>query len=375
MKKNFLSALLASGVCVMLLLKSAELSEGIRKGLSVCSNSVIPSLFPFVALSVFICKSSGADFFEKIFRPAAGILKIPEECGGILLSALIGGYPSAAKCINDYVSEGIIDRKTAGRMLCFCVNPGPPFVLLTVGISVFGNIKAGIIILLSQLAASFAAGIILSFFSKRPEKTACGKKRCRKSDAAVVVESVSAAAESCFRMCAFVVLAFGLLEAVKNSPAFLPVENNPVISAAVYGLFEVTSGCFSCADVRGFSGIVLAGAILSFSGISVILQIAAITEESKIPLFPFILSRFINAAVTAGIIRFFLFFSKEEAAVFMINGNYARGVLSASVPAAVSLLCMASLFLLSVVPKKTEKEPLLSRIRNKIILFCNSQNR
>lgn len=372
--KNFLSAILAAAVCVLLLFKSAELSEGIRKGLSVCSYSVIPSLFPFIAVSVFICRSSAADFFERIFRPATKILKIPEECGGILLSALIGGYPSAAKCINDYVVGGIISRKTAGRLLCFCVNPGPTFVLSTVGMAVFGNIKAGLIILASHLITSFAAGIFLSAFSEKPDKSGYKPKPLRKSDAAALVESVSAAAESCFRMCAFIVLAFGILEIAKNSRIFLSLMENPAAKAAFYGIFEVTSGCLSCAEVGGYSGIVLAGAMLSFSGISVILQICAITDESKIPLFPFIASRFVNAVLTAGIIRLFLVFSKESSAVFAIKGSAAEGIFSASAPAAVSLLCMASLFLLSIVPPKSEKEPFFSRIRNKISQFCHSQN-
>ena len=53
----------------------------------------------------------------------------------------------------------------------------------------------------------------------------------------------------------------------------------------------------------------------------------------------------------------------------------AEAVLSASAPAAVSLLCMAALFLLSIVPPKSEKEPLLSRIRNKFEKFWHSQTR
>lgn len=373
--KNFLSAILSAAVCAMLLFRSADLSEGIRKGLSACSYSVIPSLFPFIAVSVFICRSSAADFFEEIFRPVTKILRIPAKCGGILLSALIGGYPSAAKCISGYVNDGIIDRKTAGRMLCYCVNPGPPFVLSTVGIAVFGNIKAGIIILAAQIISSAAAGIFLSAFSEKPDNGASGPKIKRKSSAAVLAGSVSAAAESCFRMCAFIVLAFGVLEMAEKSPLFSFLTDNPAAKAAFYGLFEVTSGCLSCAEAGSGSGIILAGAILSFSGISVILQVCAITEGSGIPLFPFMVSRFANAALTAGIIRLFLVFSKESAEVFAIKGSAAEGILSVSAPAAVSLLCMASLFLLSIVPPKSEKEPLLSRIKNKIKLFCNSQKR
>ena len=76
-RKSFFTAISALGAGIILLFQSAELSEGIRRGLSVCSYAVIPALFPFMALSVFICKSSAADFFELLFRPVTKLLKIP----------------------------------------------------------------------------------------------------------------------------------------------------------------------------------------------------------------------------------------------------------------------------------------------------------
>jgi UDP-N-acetylmuramyl pentapeptide phosphotransferase/UDP-N-acetylglucosamine-1-phosphate transferase len=119
--------------------------------------------------------------------------------------------------------------------------------------------------------------------------------------------------------------------------------------------------------------IIAIGGVYVIEGISVILQVAAVTEESKIPLFPFLVSRFFHAGLTAILLRIFLIFSKEDVSAFAFkSGNY-EAVLSASAPAAVSLLCMASLFLLSIVPPKSEKEPLLSRIWNKFNIFWHSQ--
>ena len=146
-----------------------------------------------------------------------------------------------------------------------------------------------------------------------------------------------------------------------------------MLKAIFSGFFEITAGVFSCAEIEGLASVIAAGAIASFSGISVILQVAAVTEESKIPLFPFIVSRFFHAGITAAILRIFFAFSKDTAAVFSTNGGSVEAVLSASAPAAVSMLCMASLFLLSVVPPKTEKEGVLSRIWNKFNIFWHSQ--
>ncbi len=375
MKKSFLTALSAFALCAILLFKSAEMSEGIRRGLFICSYSVIPALFPFMALSVFICKSSAADFLEILFKPLTKLLKIPKNCGGILLSSIIGGYPAAAKCINDYVCEGFLDRKTAAKMLCYCVNAGPPFLIAAIGIGVFGSIKTGLLIFAAQFLSSMIIAAAVSSFSKKTDTFEFVTESNPKNNAAIVVESIISSAESCFRMCAFIVIACGVTEIVFDGAIFGFASGNPLLKSLFTGFFEVTAGVLSCGKIEGFSAVIAAGAIASFSGISVILQVAAVTDEAKIPLFPFIFSRFFHSGITAGILWFFLLFSGETAEVFSANGKAVDAVLSASAPAAVSLLCMASLFLLSIVPPKSEKEPLLSRIWNKFNIFCHSQNK
>jgi hypothetical protein len=370
--KNFLTALCATALCVILLFNGPNLSEGIRKGLNLCSFSVIPALFPFMALSVFICKSRAADFFAEFLKPAAKFLKIPAICSGILPAAIFGGYPAAAKCINDCVLEGKLDAKTASKLLCYCVNAGPSFLIGAIGTGVFGSLKIGFILFAAQFLSSFIIAAVVSFFSKKTEIQNYSPVFPRKSNASCAVEAIISAAESCFRMCAFIVIACGVLEIVFKGGTFSSLSS-PFAKAVFSGIFEVTTGVFSCGEISGFGAIIAAGAIASFSGISVILQVAAVTEESRIPLFPFIVSRFFHAGITAALLRFFLLFFGGDVSAFAFKGGNYEAVLSASAPAAVSLLCMASLFLLSFVPPKSEKEPLLSRIWNKFNIFWHSQ--
>ncbi len=363
-KRNFLTALLAFSVGMMLLFESAEIGEGIRKGLYLCSFSVVPALFPFMALSVFICKSSAADFFNVLFKPVLRFLKIPQNCGGILLSAIIGGYPAAAKCINDLVMCGGLDRKSAARLLCFCVNAGPSFLIGAVGIGVFGSIKIGFLLFSAQFLSAAIIAVFLSFFSEKTKENKLFAATERSSNASCVIESVVSAAESCFRMCAFIILACGTLELVFEGQIFSAVSNIPAAKAFLTGFFEVTAGCLACGEINGFWAVASAGAIASFSGISVILQISALTDRSGISLVPFLISRLFHSVITFCMLWFFLLFSGETAFAFSVKGGSYEAVLSASAPAFVSLLCMAALFLLSLVPPKSEKELAFSRIWN-----------
>lgn len=359
-KKNFFTAFCALALCATLLFESNAVGDGIRRGLSICSYSVIPSVFPFMAISIFICKSNAADFFATILKPITKLLKLPRCCAGALLAALFGGYPAAAKCINDLVCDSCIGRKTAAKMLCFCVNAGPPFLISFVGISVFGNIKTGFMILIAQFLSSLVIAFALSIFSDDKKPTENHPILHEKSNSVVIIESISSAAESCFRMCSFIVIACGVLEILLGCGLFS--DKSPLAKALFSGFLEVTSGILNCGNIGGIRAVIAAGAISSFSGISVMLQVAAVTDESEISLYPFIVSRFFHAFITAAFLRIFLLFSNESALVFSTKNEAIQATVSASAPVAVSLICMAALFLLSVVPPKSEKEPLLKRI-------------
>ena len=126
-----------------------------------------------------------------------------------MLSALIGGYPSAAKCINDLVLESALDRKTASKMLCYCVNAGPPFLISAVGTMGFGSFGIGLLLFVAQFLSSAIIALLISAFSKR---MIWGERPASKikNNALCIIESVTTSAESCFRMCAFIILGCGV---------------------------------------------------------------------------------------------------------------------------------------------------------------------
>lgn len=355
----------AAALGIVLLFDSGSLSDGIRRGLSLCSCAVIPSLFPFMALSVFICKSAAADFFATALRPLTRLLRLPESAAGILLAAAIGGYPAAAKCINDAVAVGSLPRKTAARMLTFCVNPGPPFLIAAVGTAMLGSAKLGAMILAAQATSTAVIAAVGAAFAK-PAPSAAVQPARQSGTAACIIESVTTAAESCFRMCAFIVIACGALGVCEQGYFFSHICAAPLYKALFAGFFEVTAGCAACTEIGGSAAVITAGAIIAFSGVSVMLQVAAATEESRTPLLPFLLSRPAAAALSAAVLRLFFVCSGEAAAAFSVRGSNIEAVLSASAPVAVSLLCMAALFLLSLVPPKSENEPLLRRLVLKV---------
>lgn len=368
MKRNgIFSAILGCAFALLFLFRSAELSDGIRRGLTLCSYSVIPSLFPFMALAGFLAQSRASVFLSSLFLPLTKLLKLPKAAGSLLFSSLIGGYPSAAKSIADFVRNGVLDKKTGERMLCFCVNAGPPFLIGALGIGLFGSAEIGLFLFSAQTLSALTIAFVLSIFSSAPKESGIAELNFGKNSA-VLIRSVTKAAESCFQMSAFVVLICGVTDLILDLPTLTFLKENPLWNAVFTGFFEVTAGCFSCGNIPALAA-VICGGIASFSGLSVMFQIAAITDGSGISLFPFLLSRPIHALLTAGILRVLLCFSEESAAVFSSRNGALEGLLSASAPAAVSLLCMAALFLLSLVPVREAERENSGRKSKKFFIF------
>lgn len=106
----------------------------------------------------------GGGFFEAVFRPVTKFLKLPACCGAALLAAAVGGYPVAAKAINDLVCDGRLSPERGSKMLCYCVNAGPPFLIGAVGGAVFGSLKIGILLWTAQaLSCLIIAGAVSLF--------------------------------------------------------------------------------------------------------------------------------------------------------------------------------------------------------------------
>jgi hypothetical protein len=157
-------------------------------------------------------REPGRPVFLKLLSLPARLFRLPGNCGGILLASLIGGYPSAAKCAGDYYKSGLIDRETAERLLTFCVNAGPPFLLFAVGQAAFGSVRTGALLWISQLASSVVIGLLGALFAKKPARTSDTGPFSGRSAASSATHAVIAAADACFTMCAFITAACALTE-------------------------------------------------------------------------------------------------------------------------------------------------------------------
>ena len=142
-----------------------------KEGLTLCYNVIIPSLFPFFVLSSLVVELGLASYVgrlvEGIMRP---LFRVGGVCASALVLGFIGGYPVGAKTAISLYEKGMCTKDEAQRLLAFCNNSGPAFILGVVGAGVFSSSRVGLVLYLTHAAASLCVGVLFRFYRPAARK-------------------------------------------------------------------------------------------------------------------------------------------------------------------------------------------------------------
>ena len=160
--KTTLLLTLAAITGVELITKTGIISKAVTDALFLCSSAVIPSLFPFLVFSSFIAKTSLLEKLGALMSPITkALFGLSGNCGPVILMSLIGGFPVGPHMAAELCKEQKISKKEAGLLCLFSINAGPAFVIGTVGYSMLGSIKAGVLLYTSMIISSVLLGLML----------------------------------------------------------------------------------------------------------------------------------------------------------------------------------------------------------------------
>jgi len=334
-----------------LLVYPNDTAEGGTRGLGYCLNILIPSLFPFMVLSTFLVKSGLSEKIGKVIEPVVRLLfHLPGCAGATILMSIIGGYPVGARGIAALRESNSITEREAQRMLCFCVNAGPAFVISVVGSGLLGSTTAGVVLFFAQISASLLMGIGSGLFAKKEKFVK--KPTPHQAVGSALIPSTSDAAHGMIGMCTFVVLFAILLSLLRASglaqlfcTALLRLGVPPSTSACLLSvLLEVTGGCYDVTSL-GASFALLSFAI-GWGGICVHFQILSSVTKIHVSRIRFTLFRLLHGVIAAVIANLFYSISPETKTVFLSTVPRLQPDFSASAPAAGALILLCILFLL-----------------------------
>ncbi|MBQ7642716.1 MAG: hypothetical protein IJS67_02325 [Clostridia bacterium] len=299
------SSLIIVSCAAALVIKPDAYVKSSLEGIKLWALVVLPSLLPFFFLTA-LASSLGlvTKLSSALEKPASAIFRCGGTCSFVFIMSVLSGYPVGAKIISDLYKKGETDSDEATRMSCFCSTSGPMFIVGSVGIGMFGDKRAGFILLFSHILSALVAGVIFRFYGKKTERRTLKKSLVTADNILYdcVYSSVISVAVVGGFICVFYVLAdmagdagiFNLLSFPLGS-----LFGKDVATAFSSGLIECTRGCLALSKC-GLStySVAFASALISFGGVSVIFQSLAFLSSAKVNTLVFLSSKIIQTVVS-----------------------------------------------------------------------------
>ena len=309
--KNILAVIAALCAMVALVTASSQVIASSRYALNICADLILPSLFPFFVMCGLLSRLGFPAFLGRLLAPAASrLFRVSGAGASALVVGLSGGYPMGAAYIADMQQRGEISLHEAERLLAFCNNSGPAFIIGAIGVGAFGSVKIGLTLYLIHICAAIVTGILLCGTGKSEEASVAlvGHPEHMRFSAALP-EAVRQAVLSVLNVCGFVVcftVFAGLLDAggfFSTAAGLIASATNTELhwaQALLTGLLELGSGTAAMRQL-GVSphSLALASWILGWGGISVHFQTMSVLADTDIKCTLHLAGRILSACIGA----------------------------------------------------------------------------
>ena len=270
-KKDSLFALLCLSAILLSLANLSTVTEAMRDALSLCARAVVPSLFPFFVLTSCVLASPKAISLLSIpLRPLCALLGTSSQGGIAYLFGCIFGFPIGAKTVAEGVKSGIIEKEEGERLLLFCNNASPAFVIGGVGLGMLKSASAGIFLFFLQLLLSLFVGVLTRKRGTTFAPSAFGPSSLCFS------EAVRASCLQTVTVCGYI-----LFFSVLSSLCALPLRDES-LNALLRCLFEIGSGCSGASHLPSRVSLLLCAFSVCFSGFSVYFQCKDVIRDTPL---------------------------------------------------------------------------------------------
>lgn len=291
MKKS-ISGAAAVAVLLLLLWKPVLACEGAKSGLLLWSQTVLPTLLPFMICSNVIVALDGIHILTFPFRPfLRHFLKLSDNGSYIFVSGLLCGYPMGAKTCSEFLDDKRISQKEASYLLSICNHPSPMFLLGYVASCLSGN--RSILLILTALYAPVIPLSVLSrhFYGvQEPCQSIIGRKNSVLSFDRTMMSSIEVMVKIGGYIMLFSVLAYYVM--------LLPITA-PAIKAFILGIVEITTGIGALS--ASTSGNLLAlsiVAVTAFGGLSGIFQTKSVLKNAGLSIRHYIIWKLVHSLLS-----------------------------------------------------------------------------
>ena len=281
-------------LCVLLIFNPQKSMLYAREGLLLCSEIIVPSLFPFFVCSGLLVYSG---FCEKMAHFAAPVMKplfnINPTGAAAFVLGIVSGYPQGAVTAGQLYGGGYLSKSEAERLLAFCNNSGPLFILGTVGAAMYKSPKTGILLYAAHILGAITVGIIFRFY-KRDSYNApvSGINTERKNISQIFSTAITDSLRSILTVCGAVLFCSVISKLVLDLFGL-----DGITGAAAASMMEFVSGLgkISRLDINECEKLLMSSAVCAFAGLSVHLQVMGVISDKNLSLKPYFAGKALHA--------------------------------------------------------------------------------
>lgn len=301
----------ALGIFAALLIFPQAASEAVKDGLGMCVRVIIPSLFPFFAATNLINELGISRIAGSALSPLSSkLFGVSGQGAAAFIIGVTGGYPLGAAYIAGLRRQQLISSDEASRLLIFCNNSGPAFIIGAAGIGIFKSSSVGFFLYAAHILAALIWGIILS---SGDSGDICYDSDLfsEKSISDAVTSAIKKSAEATVNICAFITAfsalngifeAMGLISSLSGSLSYATGAELSWCRALLAGIFELGNGIGSMEGLTAAPvNLALAAFILSWGGLSVHFQSFSMVSGTDIKTARYMIGRFLIALTSAAL--------------------------------------------------------------------------
>ena len=285
--------------------------EAAREGLLLWFLNVLPALLPFIIGINLLLALGVIDFIGRLFAPLMGkCFNVPGVGGFAMVVGFTSGYPMGAKVVSDLRNSNKITKNQAERLIAFCNNSGPLFILGTIS-TMFQSIAIGHFVLIVHYFSSIITGFLFKYYKYRDDEKYLIEKQNNNKEvinehkvninfASVFTDSVVRSVNTILTIGGFIVLFNVILEIVRIVFDIDTITaTDHLLAGLLYGFIEITNGANYLASQEHTMPVVVATAcILSFGGLSIHSQSISFISKTDINLGIYFFGKIVQTLVT-----------------------------------------------------------------------------
>ncbi len=264
--------------------------EASKQGILTWFNQILPALLPFTILSGIFLRSKYMDSIGAGSNTLSIILT--------LICGFVFGFPIGAKLSADFYSHSLLTRKQATLLSVTANNFSTMYVCGYVLPTLFENSNYKALTYVILYLFPLAAGVVLILFTRENPQEQVQKKSASRFqlDMQIIDAGIISGFESLIKICGYIVM-FSL---VSHMICYL-WQTSSIFSVILLGNLEITNGIqlLSQSDYLSIqSKYMIAIQLLSFGGISGLVQTASILKPSGLSMKNYVIGKILLSGLS-----------------------------------------------------------------------------